>query len=275
MQGERRMPSSRRVLITGAGSGLGQALALRYAASGARVACVDLTVERSQATRARLAGDGHLSLAADVSSDGDMQRLHDEIRAAWGGVDVLVNNAGIASGGPMVETTLAEWRRILEVNLLGVVRGCRLFLPAMLAAGRGQVINTASFAAIAGAPGIISYGVAKAGVLALSEQLRAEVASRGVRVSVLCPSFFRTNLCDNVLGSQAAQPVVVKLMDAAPDTVDSVADKVFAQAEAGRFLILPTRREPMLWRIKRWFPEFYFRTMLKRTVAMRAALARS
>ena len=274
MQGERRMPSSRRVLITGAGSGLGQALALRYAASGARVACVDLTVERSQATRARLAGDGHLSLAADVSSDGDMQRLHDEIRAAWGGVDVLVNNAGIASGGPMVETTLAEWRRILEVNLLGVVRGCRLFLPAMLAAGRGQVINTASFAAIAGAPGIMSYGVAKAGVLALSEQLRAEVASRGVRVSVLCPSFFRTNLCDNVLGSQAAQPVVVKLMDAAPDTVDSVADTVFAQAEAGRFLILPTRREPMLWRIKRWFPEFYFRTMLKRTVAMRAALAK-
>ena len=111
-------------------------------------------------------------------------------------------------------------------------------------------------------------------MLALSEQLRAEVASRGVRVSVLCPSFFRTNLCDNVLGSQAAQPVVVKLMDAAPDTVDSVADKVFAQAEAGRFLILPTRREPMLWRIKRWFPEFYFRTMLKRTVAMRAALAK-
>ena len=274
MQGERRMPSSRRVLITGAGSGLGQALALRYAASGARVACGDLTVERSQAPPARLAGDGHLSLAADVSSDGDMQRLHDEIRAAWGGVDVLVNNAGIASGGPMVETTLAEWRRILEVNLLGVVRGCRLFLPAMLAAGRGQVINTASFAAIAGAPGIMSYGVAKAGVLALSEQLRAEVASRGVRVSVLCPSVCRTIWCDTVLGSQAAGPVVAKLMDAAPDTVDSVADKVFAQAEAGRFLILPTRREPMLWRIKRWFPEFYFRTMLKRTVAMRAALAK-
>ena len=79
------MPSSRRVLITGAGSGLGQALALRYAASGARVACVDLTVERSQATRARLAGDGHLSLAADVSSDGDMQRLHDEIRSPTSG----------------------------------------------------------------------------------------------------------------------------------------------------------------------------------------------
>ena len=265
--------ASRRVLITGAGSGLGQALALRYAAAGHRVACVDLTVERSEATRTRLAGSGHLALAADVGSDADMERLHGDVQAAWGGVDVLVNNAGIASGGTMVESTMDEWRRILEVNLLGVVRGCRLFLPAMLAARSGQVINTASFAALAGAPGIMSYGVAKAGVLALSEQLRAEVASRGVRVSVLCPSFFRTNLCDHVLGSQAAAPVVVKLMDAAPDTVDSVADKVFAQAEAGRFLILPTRREPMLWRIKRWLPEFYFRSMLRRTQAMRAAAA--
>jgi len=188
---------------------------------------------------------------------------------------VLVNNAGIASAGSMVDSSMDEWRRILEINLLGVVRGCRLFLPAMLAAGRGQVINTASFAALAGAPGIMSYGVAKAAVLALSEQLRAEVQSRGVQVSVLCPSFFRTNLCDNVIGSAAAGPMVVKLMERAPDTVDSVADKVFAQAQAGRFLILPTAREPMLWRIKRWFPEFYFRSMLKRTVAMRDALARA
>ena len=268
------MPPSRRVLITGAGSGLGQALALRYAAAGARVACVDLTVERSEATRARLAGDGHLALAADVASDEAMALLHADVHAAWGGVDVLINNAGIASAGTLVDAGMDEWRRILDINLLGVVRGCRLFLPAMLAAGRGQVINTASFAAIAGAPGIMSYGVAKAAVLALSEQLRAEVQARGVRVSVLCPSFFRTNLCDNVIGSSAAGPMVARLMERAPDTLDSVADKVFAQAEAGRFLILPTRREPMLWRLKRWFPEFYFRSMLKRTVAMRAALAK-
>ena len=268
------MSASRRVLITGAGSGLGQALALRYAAAGCRVACVDLSVERSDATRSRLAGSGHLALAADVSSDAAMEQLHAEVEAAWGGVDVLVNNAGIASGGAMVDTTMAEWRQVLETNLLSVVRGCRLFLPAMLAAGRGQVINTASFAAIAGAPGAMTYGVAKAGVLALSEQLRAEVQHRGIGVSVICPSFFRTNLCDHVVGNAATKPIVIKLMDNAPDTVDSVADKVFAQAEAGRFLILPTVREPLRWRIKRFFPEFYFRMMLKRTVAMRNALAK-
>lgn len=264
----------RRVLITGAGSGLGQALALRYAASGACVACVDRDLARSEATLARLPGEGHLALAADVSDDAAMQGLHEQVQRAWGGVDVLVNNAGIASGGPMVETSMAEWRQVLETNLLGVVRGCRLFLPGMLARRHGHVINTASFAAIAGAPGAMSYGVAKAGVLALSEQLRAEVIHRGLVVSVVCPSFFRTNLCESLIGSEAARPVVERLMDTAPDTLDSVADKVFAQAEAGRFLILPTLREPMRWRLKRWFPEFYFRAMLKRTGALRAAVAK-
>ena len=89
---------------------------------------------------------------------------------------------------------------------------------------------------------------AKAGVVALSEQLRAEVALRGVRVSVICPSFFRTNLCDTAIGNPATKALALKLMDSAPDTIDSVADKVFADAEKGRFLILPTRREPMRWR---------------------------
>lgn len=257
------MTQQKRVLITGAGSGLGRALAVRYAGAGARVACVDLSVQRSEATRVTLAGSGHLALAADVGSDEAMERLQHAVLAQWGGLDVLVNNAGIASGGPMVETTMAEWRQILEVDLLSVVRGCRLFLPGMLAAGHGQIVNTASFAGLAGAPGAMSYGVAKAGVVALSEQLRAEVAHKGIRVSVICPSFFRTNLCDNAIGSPAIRDIALKLMDSAPDTVDSVADKVFAAAEAGRFLIIPTRREPLRWWLKRWFPKVYFRLLQK------------
>jgi NAD(P)-dependent dehydrogenase (short-subunit alcohol dehydrogenase family) len=199
----------------------------------------------------------------DVGSDASMQALADEVRAVWGAIDVLYNNAGIASGGPMVDTTMDEWRRILEVDLLGVVRGCRLFLPPMLAAGRGVIVNTASFAGLAGAPGIMSYGVAKAGVVALSEQLRAEVTPRGVQVSVVCPSFFRTNLMEGALGSEKVKSMALRMMDRAPDTLDSVADAVFDQVAAGRFLILPTRREPLRWRIKRFFPEFYFRKLLK------------
>ncbi len=265
------METSRRVLITGAGSGLGRALAVRYAAAGDRVACVDLDVPRSEATRALLAGSGHLALAADVGNDDSMQALYDTVHAAWGGLDVLVNNAGIASGGAMVETTMDEWRRLLEVDLLSVVRGCRLFLPGMLTAGSGQIINTASFAGLAGAPGMMTYGVAKAGVVALSEQLRAEVGPRGVQVSVICPAFFKTNLCDTGIGNQATMAMARKLMERSPDTVDSVADRVLADARANRFLILPTRAEPMRWRIKRWFPAFYVRMLQKRARAMSRA----
>ncbi len=255
--------AQRRVLITGAGSGLGQALALRYARVGDRVACVDLSVGRAEATRALLPGDGHLALAADVGSDAAMEALHADIEAAWGGVDVLINNAGIASGGAMVETTMAEWRQVLDIDLLGVVRGCRLFLPGMLARRSGQVLNTASFAGLAGAPGMMSYGVAKAGVVALSEQLRAEVHDKGIRVGVICPSFFRTNLIDTAIGSERIKSLALRLMDTSPDTLDGVADRVFAAAERGEFLILPTRREPLRWRLKRWFPEFYFRQICK------------
>ena len=262
------MANARRVLITGAGSGLGRALALRYARHGDRVACVDIQAGRAEETRASLPGEGHLALATDVASDDAMQALHDSVVAAWGGVDVLINNAGIASGGTMVETTMDEWRRILEVDLLSVVRGCRLFLPGMLAAGSGQVISTASFAGLAGAPGLMTYGVAKAGVVALSEQLRAEVAVRGVRVSVLCPAFFKTNLCESGIGNPQTMVLARKLMEVSPDTLDGVADRVFAAAQAGTFLILPTRHEPMRWRIKRWFPAFYFRLMLKRMRGM-------
>lgn len=255
--------SQRRVLITGAGSGLGLALALRYARSGARVACVDLIQDRVEAARASLPGQGHIALLADVGSDESMQDLFDKVQKEWGGVDVLINNAGIASGGPMIETTMEEWRKLLEVDLLSVVRGCRLFLPGMLAAGKGQILSTASFAGLASAPGIMTYGVAKAAVVALSEQLRAEVFDKGVLVGVICPSFFKTNLIDTAVGSDKARKMALRLMDTSPDTVDSVADNVFASAERGQFMILPTKHEPMRWRMKRWFPNMYFRMLTK------------
>jgi NAD(P)-dependent dehydrogenase (short-subunit alcohol dehydrogenase family) len=263
------MSQQRRVLITGAGSGLGQALAFRYARSGARVACVDLTVARSEATRSQLAGSGHLALGADVGSDEAMAGLKVAIERDWRGLDVLINNAGIASGGPMVETTMSEWQQVLNIDLLSVVRGCRMFLPGMLAQGSGQILSTASFAGLAGAPGAMTYGVAKAAVVALSEQLRAEVERKGVKIGVICPSFFRTNLIDTAIGSEKVKTLALKMMDTSPDTLDSVADATFAAAERGDFLIIPTRREPMRWRIKRWFPEWYFRRLVKMSALLR------
>ncbi|MBD8525239.1 SDR family NAD(P)-dependent oxidoreductase [Pseudomarimonas arenosa] len=253
--------TQRRVLITGGGSGLGRALAQRYARSGAAVAVVDLDRGRAEETVSLLGGDPHWAQQADVASDDSMQALAEAVQQRWGGVDVLLNNAGIASGGPMVGSTMKEWREVLEINLLGVVRGCLAFLPGMLAQGRGQVINTASFAGLAGAPNIMSYGVSKAGVVTLSEQLRAEVIDQGIRVSVICPAFFQTNLLESWRGDQRMKKFGEKMMQTSTDTLDGVADRVFEAAERGDFMILPTQREPMRWRIKRWFPKYYFKKL--------------
>lgn len=262
--------TQRRVLITGAGSGLGRGLALRYAKHGARVACVDVIGPRAEETRAMLPGEGHLAFTADVGSDDSMQQLHDAVQREWDGIDVLVNNAGIASGGPMIETTMAEWDRVLNIDLLSVVRGCRLFVPGMVERGHGQVLSTASFAGLAGAPGMMTYGVAKAAVVALSEQLRAEMHGKGVRVGVICPAFFKTNLCETAIGNPKVAQLAQKLMERAPDTVDSVSDHVYAAAERGEFMIIPTRDEPMRWRLKRWFPKLYFKQLVKMAAARSA-----
>lgn len=257
------MKFPQRVLITGAGSGLGQALAQRYAAAGAQVACVDIDAARAQATQLALSGSGHCAYAADVGNDTAMQALAASVLVEWGVPDVLINNAGIASGGDVLEASLDEWRQVLEVNLLGVVRGTRLFLPAMLLRGKGHVVNTASFAGLAGAPGMMSYGVSKAAVVAFSEQLRAECANSGIIVSVICPAFFKTNLMQGAVGAERIRLLGQKMMERSPDSLEQVADRVFVGINQQRFLILPTRHEPMRWRFKRFFPERYFRALVK------------
>mgnify|MGYP003477950249 FL=1 len=258
------MQQKQRVLITGAGSGLGQALALRFAKHGMQVACVDIQKERAEATLASLAGDGHAVFSADVSDDTSMQALADSVQAEWEAPDILINNAGIASGGDVLETPMTEWRHLYEVNLLSVVRGTRLFLPAMLKRGSGQVVSTASFAGLAGAPGLMTYGVSKAAVVAFSEQLRAECHGSGISVSVICPAFFKTNLMQSTVGTEKIKHLGQKMMDRSPDSLDQVADRIFADILKKKFLIIPTKNEPMLWRIKRFFPNWYFKELIKR-----------
>jgi short-subunit dehydrogenase len=125
------------------------------------------------------------------------------------------------------------------------------------------VLSTASFAGLAGAPGIMSYGVAKAGVVALSEALRAEMHHKNIKVGVICPSFFRTNLLDTAIGTDKIRSIGLRLMDTSPDTVESVSENIFNAAQRGQFLIIPTKREPMRWRFKRYFPNWYFKMLLR------------
>lgn len=257
---------SKSVLITGAGSGLGRALALRYAAIGHRVGVADLNHERAEAVRAEIEAAGGRALAfhVDITSDHAWTLLREQVNSTWHGLDVLINNAGVASGGATLEASIDDWRWMLEVNLLGVVRGCKTFAPDMLTRGSGQIINIASFAGLAGAPGLSSYGVAKGGVVTLSEGLRGEFEPRGLKVSVVCPAFFKTNLLENFRGSERMRKTAAKLMEDARETADDIARAIIEAAERGVFLIIPTATERSRWRIKRWFPEFYYRQVQKR-----------
>lgn len=254
-----------RALITGAGSGLGRALAHRYARAGYDVCVAELLPERATAVVAELAAHGgaHFAVRVDVGDDASVEAMREAVRAHWNGFDVLINNAGVASAGSIADSSLDDWRWVTNIDLFGVVRGMKAFAPMFHKQRRGHVLSTASFAGIAGAPGIASYGVAKAGVIALSEALRAEMEPFGVKVSVICPSFFKTNLLETARGPDTQfAGVAAKLMDHAKESADDIADYVFRAQQRGDFMIIPTGPERTRWRLKRWFPEVYFRKLI-------------
>jgi len=266
----RNATMTKTVLITGAGSGLGAAFARLYASQGCQVIVADVNATRADETRASiLAQGGHATaFEIDITREVDWENLRLALAKQGIVVDLLINNAGVASGGPTLAADMDEWQWMLDVNLLGLVRGCRCFVPDMLTRGQGQIINIASFAGLAGAPGLGSYGVAKAAVVAFSESLRAELASQGVRVSVACPAFFKTRLLDSFRGTPRMLKTAAKLMDEASQTADDIASAIQRAAAKDEFLIIPTAVERRRWWWKRHFPDLYF-TQMKKLIARR------
>jgi short-subunit dehydrogenase len=255
-----------RVLITGAGSGLGRALAFCFAENGWRVACADINIDTANDTVRRLTefGVGAMGLWVDVGDDGSVEDMRDEILAAWDGIDMVICNAGVASAGSVVDTSIEDWRWTLNINLMGVVRCCRAFLPAMLRQTRGHFVNIASFAGVANAPHMAAYSASKAGVISFSETLRAELALKasGMKVSVVCPAFFQTNLMQSSRAPETDKALARKLMAASKESADEVAAAIYRGAMRGDFMIFPTRSEPMRWRIKRFAPDLFLRKLL-------------
>ena len=183
------------VVVTGAGSGIGRATALGFAANGAQVVAADLNLAAvtslSELVRRR-GGEAH-ARKVDVASAADMERFAAWVRAEVGIPDVVVNNAGIVINGPFLAHTEQDWEQIVGVNLLGVVRGCRLFGAQMAERGKGgHLVNIASAAAFTPSVSLSAYSTTKAAVLMLGECLRAELAEYGIGVSVICPGFTST-----------------------------------------------------------------------------------
>ncbi|HEU5058780.1 MAG TPA: SDR family oxidoreductase [Kofleriaceae bacterium] len=246
-----------RLFITGGAGGLGRALAARYGRDGWRVCIGDVDREggvRTAEALSRAGADVHF-LACDVTRDRDLEAAAAWVDDRWGGVDVVVNNAGVAVAGPITEVPLADWQWIVDINLLGVVRGCRAFVPLLRRAGGGHLVNIASLAGLVHAPFMAPYNASKAAVVALSETLRAELAPSGVQVHVVCPSFFRTGIAASArTRGERVERLAHGLVGGARLGPDEIADRIHRGVARGRFLILTHPEGRALSLVKRWAP---------------------
>lgn len=238
-------------VITGGASGIGRACALAMAGRGANVVIADVNEARMRATVARIEAMGRHSLGVhcDVSRDGELEQLAERSIADMGRVDLLMNNAGVVLGGTLESIPMADWEWIVNINLLGPVRGVRAFLPHMLERGSGYIVNTASFAGlVAHNPLTIPYDATKHGVVGLSAGLALYCKPRGIGVSVLCPGYVETNLSENYRFRGLEDPSTGsgRMPDATVQAED-VADRVVEAVEAERFLILSQPEHARIW----------------------------
>jgi len=254
------------IAITGAGSGLGEAIARHFAGRDYAVAVTDLLPARAERVAAEIeaAGGSALAQGLDVTSSQDWDALYQRVLTEWGRLDVLVNNAGVAAAGRLEDSSIEDWRWVLDTNLLGVVRGCHRFLPMMREQRHGHIVNVASFAGMVPVPELSAYVTAKSAVVALSDQLRVDLAASGVSVSLLCPAFVQTRLLETFRSrDQRHRRQAEKWMADARVTAEQVARDVFVAVRKQRYLLLTHRGSRWAWRFRRWFPERCHRAMVR------------
>jgi short-subunit dehydrogenase len=256
-----RFPA-RRAVITGGASGLGLAAAEQLAARGWNLALLDRDEPRlaSAAEALRALGSPHCeAFAVDVTDEAAVKFALDAFAGRLGGLDLALNSAGVAAAGSIAKTPAADWRWILDINVLGVLHACRAEAPHMARSGRGLIVNVASAAAFMAAPDMGAYNASKAAVVALSETLHQELAADGVQVAVAMPGFFRTRLMEHARAPADARAFAERLMDRSGMAADAVAREILARAAAGEMhLVLPSEYR-WLWRFKRIAPRRFMR----------------
>lgn len=258
--------SKLRLLITGAASGLGREIALRYAREGARIVVADVNQERGQETVAELEQLGAESFfaALDVREFSQFEALREQMIERWQGVDIVVNNAGVASGGTFDEVDLDTWDWMLGINLMGVVKGCKAFTPLFKQQGHGYFINIASMAGLLCPPDMAEYNVAKAGVIALSETLRSELHPYNIFTTVVCPSFFKTNLAESFRSTDSNSTKAIEaLLETSDISAADIADQIYAAVQSQEFMLLPHKRARTAYAIKQADPDAAHKELLK------------
>jgi hypothetical protein len=261
------LPPSRNAaaIVTGAGSGIGRSFAYELARRGGTVICADINEERAEQVAASLKALGSKAIArrCDVGDAKQMEALSDEAEKLLGRpVTLVINNAGVGLGGPIGEVPLDDWHWCMNVNLWGVIHGCHYFAPKLRDLGYGGIINVASAAAFGAAPEMSTYNVTKAGVLALSETLAAELAGTGVKVTALCPTVVPTNIVnDGKLPERRREFARSAMTRFALTTADKVARQTLDALDRGELYVLPQIDGRLAWRFKRLMPRLYARTV--------------
>jgi NAD(P)-dependent dehydrogenase (short-subunit alcohol dehydrogenase family) len=192
-------------IVTGAGSGIGRASALLFAAEGARVVAADLDEAAAAATVAEMSTEG-LARRVDVADENETKTLADETVERFGRIDVLFNNAGIAGVGDLEETSLELWERVMSVNARGVFLMSRAVVPQMIAQKSGSIVNMSSAIAHTGLARRVSYAASKGAVLALTKSMQVDLAPHGVRVNALMPGTIMTPFVEQYLAKSYADP---------------------------------------------------------------------
>jgi NAD(P)-dependent dehydrogenase (short-subunit alcohol dehydrogenase family) len=250
-------------VITGSARGIGREMALALARPGTRIVLADIDDANETRALVEARGGEALTVRCDVSSSDDVKALVDRAEDWLGTIDLWVNNAGVLVAGQLSDLSLDDYRHAINVNLWGVVHGCHHVVPVMLRRGGGRILNVASLAGSVTLPQMGAYNATKAAVIALSETLHAELRAKSIAVTVLCPSFTRTNLLDASTGAatDSTMSAARKLMRLMGQTPRQVAEIVLEASRAGKLYAVPAVHARMAWRAKRLMPQGFTRAL--------------
>lgn len=243
-------------IVTGGASGIGEALARDLARRGAEVLLADIQIDAALNVAAKITASGGRAAAhyLDVSDSEAVERFVARTAAEKGHLDYMFNNAGIAIIGEFRDLPVADWKRILDINVKGVFAGTAAAYAVMIGQGSGHIVNTASVAGLVPSPGLAAYCASKHAVVGLSTSLRAEAAVYGVKVSAVCPGFIRTAILDSKevgLPKERKSKARAKQMAMAPETC---AAQVLAGVAQNKAIIPITGHAKLMWALMRYFP---------------------
>lgn len=254
-----------RAVITGAGSGLGRALSLELAQRGWRIVVSDVKEERAQETLRLVtqAGGSGKALYCDVTDMSQVAAMAENVFCNWGGVDLLINNAGVSMAGFVGRSPLENWRWIIDHDMWSVIYSCHYFIPRMKEMEAGHIVNIASNAGIASLPEMAPYNVAKAGVISLSETLRSELAPFNIGVTIACPTFFTSNLLETFRYDTEEEYRIAEKLLTWWFSMDpqKVAQRIIKAVQKNKLYVLPQIDAKFIWFSKRFFPSVYFAVM--------------